>query len=69
LSLNYGGATDDFIRSRRLGWSLRASSPTLFSELDDCWRAPNDFDFNVSDFDFDSTARLYSALIDSVASS
>lgn len=67
LSLNYGGATDDFIRSRRLGWSLRADSPSLFSELDACLAEPHDFNFDVSDFDFDSTARLYSGLIDELA--
>ncbi len=67
LSVNYGGATHDFIRSRHLGWSLRADSASLFAELDACLAAPRDFDFDVSDFDFDSTARLYSALIDELA--
>jgi glycosyltransferase involved in cell wall biosynthesis len=64
LSLNYGGASEDFIRERRLGWSLRADSPSLFSELDRCWRSQQPFDLDVSDFDFDATARRYSSLID-----
>lgn len=67
LSLNYGGATADFIRTRRLGWSLSADSPTLFAELDACWRTPAASNFEVCEFDFDNTARLYSSLIERVA--
>jgi glycosyltransferase involved in cell wall biosynthesis len=67
LSLNYGGASDDFIRSHHLGWSLRADSATLFSELDNCWSANDHFEFDIGEFDFDSTARLYSSLLESVA--
>ncbi len=64
LSLNYGGAADEFIRSRRLGWSLRADSPQLFAELDTCWRSEERFELDVSEFDFDQTAARYSALIE-----
>jgi hypothetical protein len=67
LSLNYGGAAEDFILSRRLGWSLRADRESLFVELDACWQSQQSFDFDVSEFDFDSTAQRYSALIDSLA--
>ena len=67
LSLNYGGAADDFIRARGLGWSLRADSPRLFEELDACWQSQQRFEPEVSDFDFDQTARRYSELIESVA--
>ncbi len=67
LSLNYGGATEEFIRARRLGWSVRADSPTLPEQLERCWKLEGDFDFDVSEFDFDSTARRYSSLIESVA--
>lgn len=64
LSLNYGGAAEDFIRERRLGWSLRADSPGLSLELDACWRSQERFDLDVSDFDFEQTAARYSALIE-----
>jgi len=67
LSLNYGGAAEDFIRARGLGWSLRADSPRLFEELDACWRSEQRFELDVSDFDFDQTARRYSELIESIA--
>jgi glycosyltransferase involved in cell wall biosynthesis len=67
LSLNYGGAAEDFIRQRGLGWSLRADSPRLFEELDACWRAEQQFELRVSDFDFDQTSRRYSELIESIA--
>jgi glycosyltransferase involved in cell wall biosynthesis len=67
LSLNYGGATEDFIRSHDLGESLRADSPGLGVELDACWREPRAYGLRVADFDFDSTARSYSSLIDQVA--
>jgi len=66
LSLNYGGAAQDFIVERRLGWSLRADQASLFAELDACWQSTQAFDFDVSEFDFDSTAQRYSALIDSL---
>lgn len=67
LSLNYGGAAEEFIRTRRLGWSLRADDPELFQALDVCWRSEERFDLDVSEFDFDQTARRYSALIESLA--
>lgn len=67
LSLNYGGATDDFIRRRSLGRSLRADSPRLSEDLDACWRSQPSFDLDVSDFDFDSTSKLYSSLIEGLA--
>jgi glycosyltransferase involved in cell wall biosynthesis len=67
LSLNYGGAAEDFIRSRALGWSVRADSPQLFEELDACWHSEQRFALDVSDFDFDQTARRYSELIESIA--
>lgn len=67
LSMNYGGATDEFIRARGLGCSLRADSAQLFEQLECCWQAESQFRLDVSDFDFDSTARLYSSLIDQVA--
>lgn len=67
LSLNYGGAAADFIRSRGLGWSLRADSPRLFEELDACWQSQRRFELDVSDFDFEQTARRYSQLIESLA--
>ncbi|HWO12649.1 MAG TPA: glycosyltransferase [Polyangiaceae bacterium] len=67
LSLNYGGATEDFIRAHDLGWSFRADSAQLFAELDRCWLDERRFGLRVSEFDFDSTARLYSSLIDDLA--
>jgi glycosyltransferase involved in cell wall biosynthesis len=67
LSLNYGGAAEEFIRTRRLGWSLRADDPQLFQALDVCWRSEERFELDVSEFDFDQTARRYSALIESLA--
>jgi len=67
LSLNYGGAAEDVIRSRGLGWSVRADSPRLFEELDACWHSQQRFALDVSEFDFDQTARRYSDLIESVA--
>lgn len=66
LSLNYGGAAEDFIRGRRLGWSLRADSAELFQQLDACWRSQERFALDVSEFDFDQTAARYSALIEGV---
>jgi hypothetical protein len=66
LSLNYGGAAEEFVRSRHLGWSLRADSPQLFAELDACWRSQEQFSLDVSDFDFDQTAARYSALLEGV---
>jgi hypothetical protein len=66
LSLNYGGAAEDFVLGRRLGWSLRADSPQLFQQLDACWRSQERFELDVSEFDFDQTAARYSALIEGV---
>lgn len=66
LSLNYGGAAEDFIRSRRLGWSLRADAPQLFQQLDACWRSEERFELDVSEFDFDQTAQRYSELIETL---
>jgi glycosyl transferase family 4 len=67
LSLNYGGATEDFIVAHDLGRSVRADSPEIFAALDACWRDERKFALRVSEFDFDSTSRLYSSLIDRLA--
>ena len=67
LSLNYGGASETFIRQQGLGFSLRADSPELDAELDARWRAEQPFELDVAEFDFDRTAAKYSALIDGLA--
>jgi hypothetical protein len=67
LTLKYGGATDDFIVSRRLGWSVRADGASLPADLERCWQSNERFDFDVSELDFDSTGQRYSALIENLS--
>lgn len=67
LSLNYGGATEALIRTKKLGLSLRGDSKTLFTELDAAVEAPPECNFDVREFDFGQTAARYSSLIDDLA--